>query len=163
EVEPRTHGGVGEDRRSGHPALRELRADPERAVDEQCRRLQAVELGIEIVTPDQQRQPVGEQVLLQPGLLEPHHSRRLEVTDTLQPTHVSAITAASSNRALSVISYLSKTPASSHFRSSSKLWMIGCSRAAGAEPGSRTHQPVCIPAAFAASSSAGMSDRKSTS
>ena len=70
ECDAHADRGVGKDRRPFHATLRELRPDPERAVEKQSGRLQTVELAIEVVEPHQHGNPVLKQVLLNPGLVE---------------------------------------------------------------------------------------------
>lgn len=47
--DPQAHRGIGENRRPFDTALREFRADPERAVQEQSGRLEAIELAVEVI------------------------------------------------------------------------------------------------------------------
>jgi len=73
-------------REHGRPALtalREFRAHAEGRIQEEIRRVGVVELGIQIVTPDQSGEAITEQILLEPRLFECPLSRRLDAAHAL--------------------------------------------------------------------------------
>src|ERR1700730_15069127 len=67
-------------------ALRQLRGHAEGGVEEEVRGVEVVELAVDVVEPDQRREPVAEKVLLNPRLFERPFVRGFDAAHALSVT-----------------------------------------------------------------------------